>query len=1563
MMRVKNSLALMLRVAFLLVCSLNVAYAGEPPTEPMLRIDPGEHIVQINRIATDRDGRWLVTASNDKTARVWSLEDGRLLATLRVPIAGGHEGKLYTVAMSPDGQTVALGGWTQAGEEASVSIYLFDRASGRMLRRLPGLLGSISSLAFSPDGQTLAATLSGGAGLHLFSVSDGRALAEDIEYDTDSYSVHFTGDGRLVTTCLDGFLRLYRFDGANLTLLAKKSAPGGKQPFTARFSPDGQRIAVIFNDSFAVNVLNSSDLSFAYAPETAKVDAELMTVAWSRDGETLFAAGDARHVIKRYIRRWRARGTGSAQEWNTTQMTVVDLAPLPDGKLVYATGMPEWGVFSADGTQQLFHGAPIADLRDNLAGFKLSADGKKVLFGFELYGKSPAVFDIQNRAFANADSPGLSSPTIKSPGLELSDWINSATPKLNGTVVEMKQYETSRSLAILPGGDGFVLGAEWSLRCFDRNGKQRWVQESEAGIAWDVNVSQDGRWVVVAYADGTIRWHRAADGVEQLAFYPHPDKKRWVMWTPSGYFEASPGAEDFIGWHVNRGKDHAPDFFPASRFRDRFNRPDILAKVLETQDEAKAISLANAESGRRTSTASIAQVLPPVVEIVSPASDSSVDSTTIKVRYTVRTAADAPVTAMRVRVNGLLQSDTRALKLVSSVSDTQEIEVKLPEQDAEVQLFAENKYSVSTPAILRLKWAGKVSGQRAKPKLYVLAVGVSKYKNPDYNLGLAAKDAQDFVSALESQKGKLYDDVVVRLLTDDKATKDDVLDGLDWLKQQVTAQDVGIMFVAGHGMNDKLGGYFFLPHNADPEKLNRTGVSQDDIKRTFASLPGKTVFFVDTCFSGSVLGTVRTSGFINDMASAENGAVVFAASSAGQLSQENESWGNGAFTKSVVEGLSGKADFRKKGLITAKGLDYYVDDRVRELTNGLQTPVSIAPGGVSDFTLASLGAQSDAETASSGSVAVPVPAPTPKISTGMQPGTIYKDCADCPEMVVIPAGSFNMGTAAGRDAEAPVHQVTFAKPFAMGKIEITQAQWQSVMGNLPNENQNCGDNCPVGNISWNEAQEFIQKLNAKTGKQYRLPSEAEWEYACRAGGQQEYCGSGDVGDVGWYESNSGDTPHPAAQKAANAFGLYDMSGSLWEYVEDTYHDSYSGAPTDGTAWTGDGAERVIRSGSWNASASFERAAYRMGYSPKLQFKTMGMRVAQALSGAAAIAIPAPVPPQVSAAITSGSVFKDCADCPEMVLVPAGSFDMGSRQNETERYDSESPLHRVTIGNAFALGKTEVTQGQWKAVMGDNPSGFTSCGDNCPVEKVGWNDAKEFVRKLSAKTGQQYRLPSEAEWEYACRAGGQQKYCGSDTQRDVAWYGDNSPRRTSPVAQKQANAFGLYDMSGNVWEWVEDSMHADYNGAPSDGSAWSEEGAKRLFRGGSWYSPLPYLNKTTRLGDLPTYRDDSVGFRVARAVTAPTSAAAASVAGTTWAIKDSDGDQYLYFFQTDGALHYQGSNKTLYKNGTWQQSANKISMEANQRYMEREGEISGKHASGNGWNRQGEKWTWTADQVD
>ena len=217
----------------------------------------------------------------------------------------------------------------------------------------------------------------------------------------------------------------------------------------------------------------------------------------------------------------------------------------------------------------------------------------------------------------------------------------------------------------------------------------------------------------------------------------------------------------------------------------------------------------------------------------------------------------------------------------------------------------------------------------------------------------------------------------------------------------------------------------------------------------------------------------------------------------------------------------------------------------------------------------------------------------------------------------------------------------------------------------------------------------------------------------------------------------------------------------------------------------------------------------------------------------------------------------CADCPEMVVIPAGSFEMGGTNSD------EQPVHRVTL-RSFSMGKTEVTQGQWRAVMGSNPSSFSNCGDNCPVEQVSWEDAKQFVSRLSAKTGKTYRLPSETEWEYACRAGGRQEYCGSDRADNVGWYYVNSGNATHPVAGKQVNAWGLHDMSGNVWEWTEDCWNQNYSNAPTDGSVWTSGAcSQRVVRGGSWINNPQYLRSASRFRSTTANRYYNLGFRVAR----------------------------------------------------------------------------------------------------
>jgi eukaryotic-like serine/threonine-protein kinase len=232
---------------------------------------------------------------------------------------------------------------------------------------------------------------------------------------------------------------------------------------------------------------------------------------------------------------------------------------------------------------------------------------------------------------------------------------------------------------------------------------------------------------------------------------------------------------------------------------------------------------------------------------------------------------------------------------------------------------------------------------------------------------------------------------------------------------------------------------------------------------------------------------------------------------------------------------------------------------------------------------------------------------------------------------------------------------------------------------------------------------------------------------------------------------------------------------------------------------------------------------------------------------------------------------------EFVFIPPGSFDMGSNNGEAD----EKPVHRVTIGQGFFMGKYEVTQGQWQALMGNNPSHFKG-DENLPVEQVSWDDAQKFINKLNElNDGDEYRLPTEAEWEFACRAGATTEFAfGSSLSSDQANFIGDSPRSkaarlvyhptTTPVGSFAPNAFGLFDMHGNVWEWCEDWYHWTYEGAPSDGSAWLSGGEqnRRVLRGGGWLGIAAQVRSAYRNGHSPDHSTNLFGFRLIAVVQTP-----------------------------------------------------------------------------------------------
>ena len=481
------------------------------------------------------------------------------------------------------------------------------------------------------------------------------------------------------------------------------------------------------------------------------------------------------------------------------------------------------------------------------------------------------------------------------------------------------------------------------------------------------------------------------------------------------------------------------------------------------------------------------------------------------------------------------------------------------------------------------------------------------------------------------------------------------------------------------------------------------------------------------------------------------------------------------------------------------------------------------------------------------------------------------------KFVWIPPGNFMMGSPKDekeRRADETQHKVTLTKGFYMGVYTVTQEQWQEVMGKNPSHFKG-EKNLPVDSVSWNDCQEFIKKLREKDKKPYRLPSEAEWEFACRAGtttpfhfgetistDQANY--NGEIGKNGVFRQKT----TPVGSFPANAFGLHDMHGNVWQWCQDWYGE-YPQKDVVDPQGPEKGQIRVLRGGSWFDFPEICRSACRFWDEPGCRFDRFGLRVCFCLEEDR-IPLPKKDPPKKDNAAVPPNPFTNSIGM-KFVWITPGSFMMGSPKEEKERQadGTDETQHKVTLTKGFYMGVYAVTQEQWQEVMDKNPSEFK--GENCPVEMVSWEDCQEFIKKLREKDKEAYRLPTEAEWEYACRAGTTTPFhFGETISTDQAnfngeiVYGKGKKgfcrKKTTPVDTFPANAWGLHDMHGNVFQWCQD-WYSEYPENDVVDPQGPKKGEVRVLRGGSWDIHPDICRSACRSRNEPGHRFNALGFRL------------------------------------------------------------------------------------------------------
>ena len=532
-------------------------------------------------------------------------------------------------------------------------------------------------------------------------------------------------------------------------------------------------------------------------------------------------------------------------------------------------------------------------------------------------------------------------------------------------------------------------------------------------------------------------------------------------------------------------------------------------------------------------------------------------------------------------------------------------------------------------------------------------------------------------------------------------------------------------------------------------------------------------------------------------------------------------------------------------------------------------------------------------------------------------------------MIPVEGGMFTMGATGEQGSQAnanekPAHNVAVSN-FTIGQTEVTQELWQAVMGSNPS--LATGDmKRPVEYVTWNDCQVFIEKLNQLTGQEFRLPTEAEWEFAARGGNKSSHCkcaGSDEIDDVAWYSSNSGSKPHPVATKAANELGVYDMSGNVAEWCQDWY-SSYSDSLQFDPAGPATGSTRVLRGGGWQNGAAWCRVSQRDGLrGPAYRDSNVGLRLAldsyvpataapvittslqddyltitatgdgavclyvdgvlvrnphTVSRGTAAYTVTVYATAQEEGKSMRWSREMTCTVLPlgvtarefvvggvrfTMLGIGGGSFMMGASQEQGSAAQSnEKPAHQVTL-TGYAIGQTEVTQELWEAVMGANPCYWQ--GDaRRPAENVSWNDCQVFIARLNALTGMNFRLPTEAEWEFAARGGSLSlgyKYAGSNTLDEVAWYSGNGGGAPHHVGAKAPNELGLFDMSGNVWEYCQD-YYDSYTADAQTNPTGPASGSKRVLHGGAYPNSAADCRVAVRHSESMTFKAKDVGLRIA-----------------------------------------------------------------------------------------------------
>lgn len=926
--------------------------------DPQLVINSHGHHAVVNQVVVLPGRQQLASASDDKSIRIWDLPSGECVSVLRPWLGEGPNGKLYSLAASPDGQWLAAGGFGPTKNRHSIC--LIDLPNQRLVRSWEAHRDVILDIEFSVDGTTLASA-SADRTIALWNMKTLRLEQTLGEHRDRVNGIAFfpncqalasvSSDGNLrIWSLIDGGLRRTIQCSSRATSVAVNAtsdliAVGGADQSLSLWTADGQqtvRMEKFGNEVTSVSFVPQREQLLLTLGGAGNVDEAaiinvrtLQTQAFHRHANTITAGTltpDGTAAVT-------ADADGEIHVWQTNDGALRHRFPAGCPRILsVAWPQPQviaWG-----------HTSNAANL-NNRGPLEMAID----LSTWEF---DPAPQHLSRLPSAQRDE--FVRIVAKQPqSLQ-------CKPFSDAEVFEYQlpdPLDQIRCYAMLE--DALLVGSDSGLRLvsFDKSSATT-LLEGPGGGVWAIAVSPDGKRAVSAGDDRIMRIWSIDD--RRLIASLFSVGREWIAWTPSGAYAASPGGEKLIAWCLNQEFDQLASVQPAAHYHRSLYQPERISSEILGMD-LRSLPLAAVRLPAQE--ASISQLAPPEVQILEPATSPWVTNAgLLTVRAMVATQRPGELSSVRILLNGRPFEGRKGVQVVPHRESatiparqqfTWQIELEPGRYQISVRADSTRGQSMSESVEVDCRSDGVEAVPRL-PDLYVLSIGVAEYPG-SLRLSFADKDAVALNELLAAVSRPLYRRVHSKLLTNRDASRREILAGLAWLRSHMTQFDVAVIFFSGHGIKDEAGDFYLLPADGDVEDLLTSCVPGVQFKETLGSIPGRIVVMLDACHAGASGGDRRKSGstvaddLVRDLVSDDYGVVVMCSSLGREFSMESAEHHQGYFTVALLEGLRGQADFNQDGLVYLSEMDAYLADRVKALTGGRQHPVTSKPSSIRSFPL------------------------------------------------------------------------------------------------------------------------------------------------------------------------------------------------------------------------------------------------------------------------------------------------------------------------------------------------------------------------------------------------------------------------------------------------------------------------------------------------------------------------------------------------------------------------------------------------------------------------------------